>query len=77
MLVGGVTVIFWLNIHHLPLPHFMDWAETNVYEMIPGFILSLIAVILVSLWTRAPEQSVTDQFADMENKLREDTAPIK
>ncbi|GGH73669.1 sodium/proline symporter [Pullulanibacillus pueri] len=75
MMVGGLTVIFWLNISHLPLPHFMDWAQTNIYEMIPGFILGLIALIVVSLLTKAPEKEVSDQFAAMQTKLKADLAP--
>ncbi|MGV3489230.1 MAG: sodium/proline symporter PutP [Tuberibacillus sp.] len=75
MLVGGLTVIFWLNIHNLAkyLSFFNSWtwAEKNVYEMIPGFILSLIAVIVVSLLTRKPAEDVLQQFRTMESNLHE------
>lgn len=76
ILTGGLTVIFWLNIHNLPMPQFMDWAAKNVYEMIPGFFLSLLAVYVVSLLTPAPKQAILDKFMKMEEKLASDTAPI-
>lgn len=63
MVVGGVTVITWLSI-----PGLSDW----LYEIIPGFTLSLIAVIVVSIWTSDPKKPVQDQFEQMEKKLGED-----
>ncbi|WP_188456302.1 sodium/proline symporter PutP [Virgibacillus oceani] len=62
MIVGGATVITWLNI-----PGLSDF----LYEIIPGFILSLIAVIIVSLLTKEPEKQVHEQFEKMEQKMAE------
>jgi solute:Na+ symporter, SSS family len=44
-----------------------------VYEMIPGFFLSLLAVILVSLITKDPSNKVQNQFEDMEETLESKT----
>ena len=33
-----------------------------VYELLPAFVLSLIAIIVVSLLTKAPSKEVTDEF---------------
>ena len=33
-----------------------------VYELLPAFVLSLIAIIVVSLLTNAPSKEVTDEF---------------
>ena len=75
MIVGGLTVIFWLNIHNLaklfPAISSWVWAEKNIYEMIPGFILSLIAVLVVSLITRKPDQPTVEQFDKMKQRLTE------
>ena len=38
---------------------------TGIYELIPGFILSLIVAIVVSLLTKAPEKEVTDIFDEV------------
>ncbi|MGE9515818.1 MAG: sodium/proline symporter PutP [Solitalea-like symbiont of Tyrophagus putrescentiae] len=40
LIVGAITVLVWINI---PVLH------DNMYEMIPGFILSTLAIIIVSL----------------------------
>lgn len=63
MVVGGVTVITWLTI-----PGLSDF----LYEIIPGFILSLIAVIIVSLLSKDPKKAVQEQHEQMEKKLVED-----
>src|SRR5699024_2885671 len=64
MIIGGVTVITWLLI-----PGLSDF----LYELIPGFALSLIAVIVVSMWTSNPKKPVQNQFEKMEEKLTTDT----
>ena len=61
MIVGGLTVIIWI----------LSGLSTYVYEMIPGFTLSLISVIIVSLLTEKPTKAVNDEFEKMENILRE------
>ena len=52
MLIGAIVVIAWKNI----------FADTGVYEIIPGFICSWIAIILGSLWTQKPSQDMLDRF---------------
>ncbi|NRY61883.1 sodium/proline symporter PutP [Clostridium beijerinckii] len=59
MIVGGVTVILWIV---LGLSSFL-------YEMIPGFSLSLISVIIVSLLTKKPDSDISNQFNKMKNIL--------
>ena len=61
MIVGGLTVIIWI----------MAGLSGYMYEMIPGFSLSLISVIVVSLLTKKPEASVDKDFALMEKILSE------
>ena len=38
----------------------------GLYEIVPGFILSLISIIVVSLMGKAPEKEVTDRFDESE-----------
>ena len=59
MIVGGVTVILWIV---LGLSSFL-------YEMIPGFSLSLLSVIIVSLLTKKPDSDISNQFNKMKNIL--------
>jgi sodium/proline symporter len=59
MVVGGLTVIIWI----------ISGLSSYLYEMIPGFALSLIAVIVVSLLTEKPDESVIREFKIMEDNL--------
>jgi SSS family solute:Na+ symporter len=59
MVVGGLTVIIWI----------LSGLSAYLYEMIPGFTLSLIAVIVVSLLTEKPNESVIREFKIMEENL--------
>ncbi|WP_374574817.1 sodium/proline symporter PutP [Acinetobacter sp.] len=61
MVVGAVMVILWKNL----------WADTGIYEIIPGFICSFIAIILVSLMDKAPGKAVTDRFDEADRIYRE------
>ncbi|WP_240620364.1 sodium/proline symporter PutP [Peribacillus acanthi] len=62
MVAGAVTVIIWISVEAL---------KTTMYEMIPGFIISFIAIIVVSLITEKPSKTIEDTFATMEVKLQE------
>ena len=59
MVVGGLTVIIWI----------VSGLSGYLYEMVPGFSLSLISVIVVSLLTEKPHESVNKDFSDMEKIL--------
>ncbi|MGP7817427.1 sodium/proline symporter PutP [Niallia sp. 01092] len=50
---GAVTVIIWANIPVL---------TNNLYEIIPGFLVSLSAVWVVSLATQAPNEKLKREF---------------
>ncbi|WP_338779728.1 sodium/proline symporter PutP [Metabacillus sp. FJAT-52054] len=64
MITGAVTVLIWLTI-----PGLTDF----LYEMIPGFFLSLLAVIVVSKMTAEPSKEVVDGFKEMETVLAKET----
>jgi sodium/proline symporter len=56
MLSGGVMVFVW---KFLLKPMGGVW---GIYELLPAFLVSLIAIVAVSLMTKAPEKSLTDTF---------------
>lgn len=60
MIAGATIVLVWANI-----PSLKNW----MYEMIPGFMVSLAAVIVVSLLTKAPSETIQDKFDEMESTL--------
>lgn len=56
MLVGGVMVFVWkYGIAKLG-------GVFDIYELLPAFILSSIAIVVVSLLTKAPDKAITDEF---------------
>ncbi|RLL47783.1 sodium/proline symporter PutP [Oceanobacillus piezotolerans] len=53
MIVGAVTVFIWGNIEAL---------SGFLYEIVPGFILSLIVTVVVSLVTYKPNAEIEEEF---------------
>jgi len=56
MLAGGGMVFVWKLLVR-PLG-----GAFNIYELLPAFVASTLAIVIVSLLTKLPEQSVLDQF---------------
>ncbi len=56
MLTGAVTVVAWKNLV-APLG---GWFA--VYELLPGFLLALLVIVVVSKLTTEPSREVTDDF---------------
>ena len=63
MVIGAVMVIVWKT----------QWAATGVYEIIPGFICSFIAIIVVSLMDQAPSEDILARF-DEADRLYQDAS---
>lgn len=57
MLTGGLTVIIWKNF----LSH------TGLYEIVPAFILSVIAIVVVSLLDKKPSEEIEKEFETCAN----------
>ena len=55
VITGGLTVLIW-----------KQFAFFGLYEIIPGFILALIAIYVVSLMDKAPSKEITDMFDAVE-----------
>jgi SSS family solute:Na+ symporter len=65
MVVGAVVVLTWISTG---LNN-----TTGLYEMVPGFILSGLTAIIVSLLTNKPSKASKKLFTKMENHLEEET----
>ena len=61
IIVGAVTVIIWISNEAL---------KGLMYEMIPGFILSFAAIIVVSILTAKPSTEVDTEFDEMKETLK-------
>jgi len=73
MLVGFVTVILWNTF--LVSDGVIaggGWCiyDTGIYELAPAFLLSLIAIVLVTLYTDGAEKEVADEFDRYEEDLK-------
>lgn len=67
MIVGALTVIIWVyggfEIGGQP-------ANDAIYSILPGFALSFITTIVVSLMTAPPPAYIVEKFEEMERGLR-------
>lgn len=63
MVVGGLTVLLWVYIPHA----YQEW-----YSMIPGFALSFISIVLVSLMDKNPDDQVTKAFDEVSAEIKSD-----
>jgi SSS family solute:Na+ symporter/sodium/proline symporter len=68
MIVGAVTVLFWIYAPVLPGG---ETLSSVVYEMVPGFVLSFLAILLVSRLDAAPGEAVVRTFDAVEDELKE------
>ncbi|MCH8531654.1 MAG: sodium/proline symporter PutP [Saccharospirillum sp.] len=57
ILVGGITVVVWGN--------WLSGGIFDLYEIVPGFILSTIAIVAVSLATEAPSSAIDAKFQEV------------
>ena len=62
IILGGLTVVVWKQLSSLG-------GVFGLYEIIPGFILASIAIIVVSLLTKEPEAALQAQFDEVKRKL--------
>jgi SSS family solute:Na+ symporter/sodium/proline symporter len=62
MLVGAATVLFWI---YAPLSVDGQSLSAWLYEIVPGFILSTIAIVVVSRLTTIDDPKVEQQFEQM------------
>ena len=56
MIAGGVMIFVW---KFLVRPLGGIW---NIYELLPGFIVASVVIVVVSLLSPAPEKSILDEF---------------
>ncbi len=59
MVIGALVVVLW-----------KQYSGSGLYEIVPGFIAGLIAIVVVSLMTSTPKQSVLDNFDRADNDFK-------
>jgi len=60
ILAGGITVVIWKQL---------SGGIFDLYEIIPGFILSSIAIILFSLMSREPEAGIVAEYVRVKETI--------
>lgn len=66
IVTGAVTVIIW---DYLPLVgNTTIGAATGLYSLVVGFALSVVAIVTVSLCTKAPGAEILQEFEDVKEK---------
>ena len=65
MVVGGVMIFVWKYVI-APLG-----GVFAIYELLPAFVLASIAIVVVSLFTKAPEKEIQDTFEKAKKGLAE------
>jgi sodium/proline symporter len=53
MVGGGLTVLIWKQL---------QGGLFDLYEIVPGFIISVLAIIIVSLMDKEPAKEIIDEF---------------
>ena len=65
MITGGAMVFIWKYLVR-PMGGILDF-----YELLPAFLCSCIAIVIVSLLTKAPSREITDEFELVQKKMAE------
>ncbi|MFC0043934.1 sodium/proline symporter PutP [Metabacillus iocasae] len=63
MVVGAVTVVVWKQLYHLG-------GIFELYEIVPGFVLAFLSIVIISLVTKAPEEAILHEFDKMEADVK-------
>lgn len=61
MVVGGLTVLLWVYLEH----PYQEW-----YAMIPGFILSFVTTVGVSLLDKKPSEEIVNEFDEVSAEVK-------
>lgn len=67
MIIGAITVVVWKILSTPTLNEAQEVIKEAIipfqlYEIVPGFILAIIAIIIVSLLTEAPSKEIEEEF---------------
>lgn len=63
IVVGALTVIIWSNL---------SGGLFDLYELAPGFLFAVIAIVIVSLLDKAPSAKIQDEFDQYKFKMKDD-----
>ncbi|EHR42169.1 sodium/proline symporter PutP [Alishewanella jeotgali] len=67
IVVGALTVLFWI---YAPITLDGQRLSQVMYEIVPGVLLSTLAIVVVSLCTKAPAPSILQLFSKMQQQMK-------
>ena len=73
ILTGFLTVVLWntfLGDGIITTRFLLDTPITGVYELLPGFIFAMIAIVVVSLLTNEPDAETIATFEEVDRECR-------
>ncbi|MBP5242336.1 MAG: hypothetical protein J6Z36_01430, partial [Clostridia bacterium] len=66
VITGFVVSILWMTLFNFEYYGFTSLVyNTNLFELLPGFLISLLMAVLISLFTEEPEEAVTKLFDEV------------
>ena len=68
IIIGATTVLIWI---YAPISIGGQSLSNIVYEIVPGFVLSSLAIVVVSLSGKEPSAETKAMFDTMLRKLKE------
>ena len=66
VVAGAVTVLIWV---YAPLGENGQSLSLWMYEMVPGFSVGLLAIVVVSLLSQEPSESIRSKFDEVQSTL--------
>jgi SSS family solute:Na+ symporter/sodium/proline symporter len=73
MVVGAVTVLFWL---YAPITIDGQSLSSVLYEIVPGFALSFVTTLVVSMVGRPAQPQMQAQFDDVMDAMSAEKQPF-
>ena len=70
IVVGASTVLIWI---YAPITIGEQSLSNYIYEIVPGFVLSSIAIAVVSLMGDEPSDEIKSMFDVMVKRVREES----
>ena len=74
IVTGAVTVMLWV---YLPVKIAGQAPSDWLYEMVPGFVLSAVAIVIVSLLTPPPSRTAQSQYDAMLSQITQPKTKLK
>ena len=74
IIIGFLVAVFWMFAFN---KGDASWIyATNLYELVPGFVVGTLVSVIVSLCTKAPEKQVVELFDEVKNFVEEDEEDV-